>query len=173
VRRWRLLAFFTFWFLGASAVAVQAAPVRLVDFSLEDQFGKLHTVGYYRNSVVVLVTGDRKGSKYIEQWAPALRDSVADLVDSYRVKFLPAAHLKGVPFFIKGAIKGKFPQEREKWTLLDYKGVFKKTYDLPDDRCSLVIFDPAGVHRLQKSVTDFDVRIQAEILTEIRRWVDR
>ena len=52
---------------------------------------------------------------------------------------------------------------------MDYEGIFKKTYDLPDDMCSLVIFDRQGVRRLQKSVTDFEPETQAELLREIRR----
>ena len=155
--------------MGPTNAAADPAPVSLVDFRIKDQFDKLHTAGYYRHSVVVLVTGDRKGSDYIEQWAAALHDSVVGLVDSYRVKFLPAAHLKGVPFFIKSTIKSKFPKEKEKWTLMDYGGVFKKAYDLPDDMCSVVVFDRRGIRRLQKSVTDFEPIVQAELLAEIRR----
>lgn len=157
--------------LVVSGIAVaDTSPPTLVNFSIKDQFDKLHTSGYYQNAVVVLVTGDRQGSKFIEQWAPALTDSVSGLISRYRVKFLPVAHLKGVPFFIKSTIKGKFPQEESKWTLMDYEGLFKKSYDLPAEMCSLVVFDRAGVLQLKKTVTDFDPEVQAEILAAIRQW---
>ena len=58
--------------------------------------------------MVVVVSGDRKGSSFIEQWSPALEDSLAVQVKNFQVKFIPHAHLKGAPFFIKGAIKDKF-----------------------------------------------------------------
>ncbi len=156
--------------LASGQSLADTADQNLVKFRIKDQFDKLHTSGYYQNAVVVLVTGDRKGSDYIPQWAPALNDSVSSLVNSYRVKFLPVAHLKGVPFFIKSTIKGKFPKEKEKWSLMDYKGLFKKSYDLPDDMCSVLVFDRQGVLRLKKSVTDFDQHVQTEILVAIRRW---
>ncbi len=158
--------------LLSGPILAEPSFVQLVDFRIKDQFDNLHTSGYYRRSVVVLVTGDRAGSKFIEQWAPALQDSVAGLVDRYRVKFLPAAHLKGAPFFVKSKIKNKFAQKKANWILMDYEGLFKKAYDLPDEMCSLVGFDRQGERRWQKSVTTFDPVIQAEILVAIRRWAE-
>ena len=155
--------------LIAVAQAAEPPGTPLVEFRIKDQFDTLHTSGAYRGAVVVVVAGDRQGSRYIEQWAPALRDSVADLIARHRVKFLPVAHLKGVPFFVKRTIKGKFPQERDKWTLMDYEGLFKLTYVMPDDHCSLLVFDRAGRLRMQHAVTDFEPALQDELIAAIRR----
>jgi len=143
-------------------------PIPLIDFRIKDQMGKLHTSGYFRDSVVVLVSGDRTGSTFIGKWSPILADSLAAEIKSYRVKFLPHAHLKGAPFFIKGSIKKKFSENPDEWVLMDWDGVFRKAYDLASDHCSIVVFDAQGARRIQVAVQEFEPRVFDRTLAGIR-----
>jgi len=81
--------------LLAIPVFAEVEPTPLIDFLIKDQFGKLHTSGYFQNSVVIVVSGDRNGTQYIKEWSPVLADSLAAEVKSFRVKFIPHAHFKG------------------------------------------------------------------------------
>ena len=155
--------------LLAIPVLAEVAPAPLIDFRIKDQFGKLHTSGSFQNSVAIVVSGDKKGSTFIKEWSPVLADSLAAEVKSFRVKFIPHAHLKGVPFFMKGTIKGKFPKEPDKWVLMDWDGEFDKAYELEENHCSIVVFDQEGLRRIQVAVQDFDQVVFARLLAGIRR----
>ena len=155
--------------LLAIPVLAEVEPTPLIDFRIKDQFGKLHTNGYFRNSVAILVSGDRKGSEFIEEWSPVLADSLSAEIKSFRVKFIPHAHLQGAPFFMKGTIKGKFSQTPDGWVLMDWGGEFNKAYELKENHCSIVVFDQDGLRRIQVAVQEFNPAVFARLLAEIRR----
>ncbi len=176
--RWSLLmVLFLLAGMGEPVPAAEESPLvpgptPLIDFRIKDQLGKLHTSGYFRNSVVVLISGDRKGSAFISEWSPVLADSLASEIKNYRVKFLPHAHLEGAPFFMKGTIRNKFSDHPDDWVLMDWGGDFRKAYDLAEDQCSIVVFDARGVRRIQVAVQDFDARVFHQTLTGIRGLVE-
>ncbi len=148
------------------------AAIPLINFRIQDQMGKLHTSGYFRNSVVVLFSGDREGSVFIKQWSPVLADSLAAEIKNYRVKFLPHAHLAGAPFFMKGTIRNRFSDDPAEWVLMDWDGEFRAAYDLAEDHCSIVVFDSQGLRRIQVVVQEFDPRLFQRILTGIRALME-
>ncbi len=150
-------------------VFAEVEPTPLIDFRIKDQFGKLHTSGSFRNSVAIVVSGDRKGYEYTKEWSPVLADSLAVEVKSFRVRFIPHAHLKGAPFFMKGTIKGKFSEAPDKWVLMDWGGEFNQAYELKEDHCNIVVFDQDGLKRIQLAVQQFDQQIFTRLLTGIRR----
>ena len=119
--------------------------------------------------MAILISGDKKGSTFIKEWSPVLADSLAAEVKSFRVKFIPHAHLKGVPFFMKGSINGKFPRTPDGWVLMDWGGEFNKAYELKEDHCSIVVFDQDGLRRIQVAVQEFDQAVFARLLAGIRR----
>lgn len=145
-----------------------AAPLPLVEFRIKDQFDVLHTSGYFRNSVVVVVSGDRKGHEFMGPWQTALADSLAPELETFRVKIIRHAHLKGAPFFVKGKIKSSFSRDPDQWVLMDWEGVFREAYDFREDYCSIVVFDSAGVRQLQLAVTVFDSEVFLRLLGRIR-----
>ena len=155
--------------LSPQFARAEVEPKPLITFMIKDQFGKLHTSGYFRNSVVILVSGDKKGSGFIKEWSPVLEDSLVTEVKSFRVKFIPHAHLKGVPFFMKGTIKGKFSPAPDDWVLMDWDGEFHKAYELAEDHCNIVVFHRDGLRRIQVAVQEFDQQVFTRLLTGIRR----
>ncbi len=150
-------------------VLAEVEPTPLIDFRIKDQFGKLHTIGSFRNSVAILVSGDRIGNEYIKEWSPVLSDSLAAEVNGFRVKFIPHAHLKGAPFFMKGSIKGKFSNVPDDWVLMDWGGEFNQAYELMENHCNIVVFDQNGLRRIQVAVQEFDQTVFTRLLAGIRQ----
>ena len=130
--------------LLALVADARAGEDRLISFSIKDQFDRLHTHGRYHSAVVVVTWGDREGSNFIGNWESALSDSLTAEIKSFRVREIAVAHLKGVPFFIKGKIKGYFPKDPDEWVLMDWGGEFNKAYDCTKDHCNLLVFGRDG-----------------------------
>lgn len=126
----------------------RAETSSLIDFEIEDQFKRKHRNEDFQGHVVLVLAADRKGSAFCGRWAQGVRTSL-DSQENESVRFLSVAKTTGVPFFLKGTIRGKFPKEKENWLLLDWKGRFHESYDLAPDTCNAVVFDTRGrlVHR--------------------------
>ena len=147
-------------------------PLPLIDFRIKDQMDILHTSGYFQDSVVVLISGDRTGSTFMDEWSPVFVDSLAAETATFRVKFIPHAHLKGAPSFLQGMIKGKFSEDPAEWVLMDWDGEFQEAYDLAEDHCSIVVFDTQGNRRIQVAVQEFDPWVFHQTLNGIRELVE-
>jgi len=141
---------------------------QLISFRIKDQFDYLHTDGRYRNSVLLITWADRKGSEYLGDWNRALADSLGEEVRTYRLRMLSVAHVKGVPFFIKGKIKNSFKQDTDKPVLLDWGGEFAEAYTCQPDHCNLLIFDRSGLFVASYAVTAVDSSFRAEVVAEVR-----
>lgn len=150
----------------------QLEPLPLIDFRIKDQMDVLHTSGYYRNSVVVLMSGDRHGSAFMDEWSPVFVDSLASEIVNYQVKFIPHAHLEGAPFFMRSMIKGKFSEDPAEWVLLDWDGEFNEVYDLTEDHCTIVVFDVEGLRRIQVAVQEFDPWVFHQTINGIRSLLE-
>lgn len=131
--------------------SARAADSTLIQFEMEDQFKQVHTDSAFRGSGLVVLVADKGGKMYSRAWSPALRDSMAAWSWSDQVNVVGVAHMSGVPFFLKGMIKGKLPKEPNKWMLLDWKGKFYKAYECAEDTCNVLLFDARGElrHRLE------------------------
>jgi hypothetical protein len=99
---------------------------------------------------------DREGSKYNSVWGKAIHDSLNQKNFTSQVDFLPIADLRGVPFFLKGFVKGKFPKNSARWILLDWKGQFAETYHFKQERSNILIFDQDGKLVYQTAVSELD-----------------
>ncbi|MFQ5499032.1 MAG: hypothetical protein ACE5FH_05120 [Candidatus Zixiibacteriota bacterium] len=65
-------------------------------------------------------------------------------IDSGLIKTVDYADTRGVPFFLKGMVRGKFPKEEESYILLDWKGKLAKAYDFEEKKCNILVFDVGG-----------------------------
>lgn len=138
-------------------------------FEIPDQFDRTHSHEALRGRIVLLIASDRRGSQYQEAWADALRASVAGRGATEAVYLIEAADLRGVPFFMKGSVKKRFPSEKHQWVLMDWKGVLARTFEFEPDACNVLLFDRSG-HLLHQSA-GWDVNRQ--VLNEIGRLLDR
>ena len=148
------LIVFSLLFLSSSALAQDST---LVSFRLKDQFDRVYTDKYLRNSVVIVFGCDKDGSKYNQIWSKAIVDSLRNDEGFDQLKSLAVADLRGVPFFLKGFVKGKFPRERGKWALMDWEGEFAKAYKFEPKSCNINIIDRSGnvVHRMHGQEIDY------------------
>ena len=69
--------------------------------------------------------------KYNESWGKAIDDSLGLAESPGEVVGIGLADLRGVPFFLKGWVRGKFPEEQ----------------------CNIIVFDSLGELRYQTAVT--------------------
>ncbi|MFH1843030.1 MAG: hypothetical protein ABIF77_07455 [bacterium] len=143
----------------------------LIPFKLKDQFERLHTDARYRRSVLVVTWGDRDAKDYLVPWRTALEDSLAPEIQSYRLRTLGVAHTKGVPFFIKGKLKGVFREQYGWPILLDWDGDFARAFACTEKTCNLLVFDEKGAFVQCWSVTDENPDLLTEIVRVVRGLV--
>lgn len=131
-------------------VPARAADSTLIQFEMQDQFKTVYTDSTFRGEALVVLVADKGGKLYSRAWSPALRDSMVAWSWADQVKVVGVAHMKGVPFFLKGMIRGKLPKEPKKWMLLDWDGKFYGSYACTEDTCNVLLFDRTGSlrHRL-------------------------
>ncbi len=113
----------------------------LIDFKIKDQFDRVYTQDSWEDSIIVIIGSDRKGSEFSGTWSGAIKDSLNDAPGFDRVKFVGLSDLRGVPFFLKRFVRGKFPKDPANWVLMDWKGRFPKAYQFREDHCNILIFD--------------------------------
>jgi hypothetical protein len=121
-----LLAFLTIFFFPDRIFSRDST---LIPFTLKDQFDRLYTREDFAGQILVVVGSDKEGSHFNQLWGVAIHDSLKKYHLNQEVRFLPVANVRGVPFFLKGFVKGKFPREKKSWVLLDWKGIFAKAYE--------------------------------------------
>lgn len=128
----------------------------LIDFKVEDQFKKIHTRDEVRGKVFIIVGADRKGSEFTAAWSDAIMKGVREMGVADQVISVGLADLRGLPFFLKGMIRGKFAERSRGWSIMDWKGVFPKAYEFEKDRSNILVFGPAGrlLHRTSGQETD-------------------
>jgi hypothetical protein len=151
--------------------APSAVLTELVSFEMEDQFRNVYSHRDYAGRVLILIGSDRDGSRYAREWGKALdaaidRDGAAPDVD-----LVGFSDLRGVPFFLKGYVRGKFPREEGESTLLDWSGVFADSYDFVSGTVNIFVFDRRGrlIHTSHvKHVAEADL---TEIVSIIRKAV--
>lgn len=151
-----------------STVWGTAGEQALVSFEIRDQFKNVHTDGELRGTILVTIGGNRGGKEYYEQWNRAIRDSLQVIVGGAQVKVLRVPDLRGVPFFVKGAVKGGFSKNPEEWALLDWKGVFAKAYDYTEGESNILVFDKEGNLAHQTHGTEVDPQKLNAIIGSLR-----
>ena len=130
-------------------MATVAAPAELIDFKVEDQFKKIHTRDEVRGKLFIIVGADRKGSEFTGAWSNAIMSGIRRLGVQDQVVEVGLADLRGLPFFLKGMIRGKFAEKSKGWSIMDWKGVFPKAYGFENDKANILVFGPDGalLHR--------------------------
>ncbi len=143
-------------FLLILPLLAQAQDSTLISFKMKDQFDRVYTDNQFRGSIVIITGSDKDGSQYNEIWKNAIFDSLKEEKEIDQIKFLGVADTRGVPFFLNGYVKGKFPKEKEKWVLLDWKGHFPKAYQFEPKMSNIVIFNREGamVHKAYGQAID-------------------
>ena len=150
------------------AAIAQPQDSTLVPFKIKDQLDREYSEKNFAGKIVVVIGSDKEGNKFNTAWGKAIGDSIRNQPGREHVQFLRVADLRGVPFFLKGFIKGKFPKEEKKWVLLDWNGHFPKTYGFVKGACNILIFDRRGVLVHKTSGQEFDDQKLKTILENLK-----
>jgi hypothetical protein len=117
----------------------------LISFEMEDQFRNSHSHTDFQDRVLVVIGSDRKGAPVAENWGNALSHTLQPEKDAGKLNLIGLSNLKGVPFFLKGYVRGKFPQNVRNWALLDWQGLFADSYGFIAGNANILVFDKEGV----------------------------
>jgi hypothetical protein len=144
----------------------------LLDFELEDQFRKTHRGSDFRGSIVLLIGSDKKGVQFNQAWGEAIQKRLGDHPRFQEISHLAHANLRGVPFFLKKMIRGKFPQNPEHWVLMDWKGTLAADYGFVPEESNVLVFAPEGVLVHHASGQEPDDKAIAEVVAALRKLLD-
>jgi hypothetical protein len=153
--------------LFACAAAGWSQDTRLMSFEMEDQFGAVHSDEEYREQVVVVMAGDRKGARHTVAWGRAMIEAMDPSVNLSRVRYIQVADLKSVPSVGRKTVRKKFPQDETQWSLLDWQGRWAKTYDFEKKAANILVFDTSGnllVHAHGKEPDEAQARALADAI---------
>ena len=156
----------------APGLPTHAETLHLVDFEIEDQFQNVHRRSDVEGNIVLLIGSDRGGSAFNGPWGKAIQDSLVDHPHYDQISHLAYANMRGLPFFLKGMVRSKFPQEPERWVMMDYKGIIAKTYDFAPKASNILVFSPDGALVHQASGREPDDQKVEQIETVIRQLLD-
>ena len=145
-----------------------AEPAELVDFELEDQFGEVHRRADVQGTVVLLIGSDKGGSSFNGLWGNAIHEALQEHHRYDRISQLAYSDLRGVPFFLKGMIRSKFPEDPDNWALMDWKGVIAKAYDFVPKASNTLVFASDGTLVHHASGREVDERAIQEIVAVLR-----
>jgi hypothetical protein len=155
-------------FIVAASVVASKTPAKLIHFRIKDQFNRPHDESEFAGKTVLIFNADKKGSQYQGRWVKAVRDSLANRGALDEVQFMEVADLRGVPFFVKRTVKKKFPKDKEKWVLMDWKGRFAKAYEFEADQCSILLIGPDGKLVSRTSGSEVDEQVVLGLLERIK-----
>ncbi len=147
------------------------AETRLIDFEIEDQFKVKHDRESLIGEPFYIVGSDRDGKVFNRQWSPAIKDLLKARGIEGGIKHIGLADLRGVPFFLKGFVRGKFPKEDVAPILMDWKGKFPKAYDFMPGDCNILVFDAQGQLILRHHGQEPDEAGLARVLDAIQATV--
>lgn len=135
---------FSFVFTLMGPFAAMSQERHLVSFEVHDQFDKVYTDKDYKGEILIIIGSDKDGSKFNPIWSEAILSSLQEKGDMEKVHMIGVANLHGVPFFLKGFIKGKFPKNHDDSILMDWKGTFAKAYHFDAKVSNILVFDQTG-----------------------------
>ena len=154
-------------FCGIFACNGFAQDSTLIEFEIKDQFGRQYNQTGFTDSVIILLGADRQGSKFTDLWGTTLADSLRQYGSLDQVVFVALADLRAVPKLMRGMIKSYFPDNKEKWVLMDWQGRFAIAYDFRPDHCNILIFNQNKKLIFQTAVTEYQETVAKSAIAAV------
>jgi hypothetical protein len=143
-------------------------------FAVKDQYDHETHLEDFKGRLILIVSGDRLGGDFMNDWAQAVRDNYKDSPDA--VAIVRVANLRAVPPFFHAFVKHKFIGKRAdgqpaKPVLLDWDGLVGDRYGFTDDLTNVYVVDSEGVLRYRASGKGVPAETQSLIraLNDIRQ----
>ena len=165
--KWSLVSFFI-WILLTPIVGF-SQETKLIPFEIEDQFDRVYTEKSWKDSILIIVGSDKDGSQYNPVWAKAIYDTLQKELPKLPVRQVGLADVSGVPFFLKGFVQGKFPEDSAKWVLMDWDGTFAESYNFVEEESNILIFDLRRILVYQTSGKEVDKIKIGKILEALKK----
>lgn len=156
--------------VAASAPGAAQEP-DLIDFELQDQFERTWRDDDFSGRATVVLVGNRGGAEFNQAWGRALFTRMDGTPLEERVALVPVADAQGVPFFLKGAVRGALSDDPERWVLLDWEGRFDAEYALVDGHANLLVFGPDGTFRRHMVVQEVVPELLDDLVGDLRAAV--
>ncbi len=74
---------------------------------------------------------------------------------------------------MKGVARGKFPQNPDRWVLMDWKGGIAKTYNFVSKSSNVLVFAPDGALVHHASGREPDEENVRDVVTALREMLDK
>jgi len=136
-----IIVFLTFLVLAYPLLSKENG---VIPFSIEDQFDNTHTEEKFYGTVTVMIGSARSGSKYSMKWGMELGEKLEKEGLYEQVQFIAHADLRGVPGLLKNFVKNQFPDDEEKWALMDWDGKLAKAFNYNTDASNILLFNRSG-----------------------------
>lgn len=133
-----LASFIALLFLSAN-LNITFADNKAKEFSLKDQFGKVHDYKFPREKISILAFADKDGSEQLEAWIRPLYEKYGDKIDIHGV-----AELSAVPSIARGIVRVMIKKKSKHSVMLDWKGEVSKNYSYEKDKANIVLIDAKG-----------------------------
>jgi hypothetical protein len=135
--RLSIYSFLTLWIL--CAVRTAPADIPAPDFTLQDQYGKLHRVAFPKARVSVFALADRAGSAQLEGWVSPLYQRYRDTVEIHGI-----AKLAGVPLPMRGMLRAIFRRNLDYPVMMDWTGAVSTHYNYQARMANVLVLNAAG-----------------------------
>lgn len=152
-----------------TSITCLSQVTNLVSFEIKDQFKNVYTENSWPDKILIILGSNKSGSKYNPIWVKAISDSIQKILPKLAVKQVGVANLNSVPFFLKGFIRKKFPDDPENRILMDWNGLFSKTYNFIEGKSNILIFNLERDLVYQTTVKELDEIILTEILSILKK----
>jgi hypothetical protein len=149
--------------------ATEHVPFRL---ELEDQFRIRHSLQADGKRPVLLVSADRDGSNFIEEWIRPLTLELIDREVFDQIQIVSTAELAGVPPFVRGIVRNAFPKDESMKILMDWQGVVGRSWPTTDRHCNLILFDANGQWLETIPVRSFEQQQFERVLARILSLIE-
>jgi hypothetical protein len=117
----------------------------LITYQLNDHRGDRHSDAEIRNRVALIIHADREGSHFVGQWGRAIRKALGDSVAEAMVRRVNVADVRELPSLMRPFVGRLFGGKAAVPTLMDWDGVFARSYALPPHTCSVLVVDRSGL----------------------------
>lgn len=147
----------------AASFLATAAQSRVENFGLKDQGDKYVEVNFPSDRPVVLIFGDRKGSKQIEGWsAPIFRKFDG------KIYMFGIASLGGVPSYARGLVRRLIKRQTQFPVLLDWGGKVAANFGYEKDKALVVLIGKNGTVLMKETGAASDIEL-GKIFSEIEK----
>ena len=138
-----------FWAAGLGAFAEE--PDMAPTITLEDQFEKVHTVGYPRVKPVVFSIADTGGAADAPVWKELITKKYGERID-----FTSMAYLTFIPTLAQGAARLAIRAASETPVLCDWDGSASEGLKSTPGKANIIVVSIKGVvlHRVNGKLTD-------------------